>query len=148
MENLKYVITWNSDKPDTDDVDFSKLYIISATELNSIFKENAENNSAPQQQNEAEKVGGKRSKVSGSGSRGKKRAKFVTSDDRRDENKVPVISNGRELVRKMVENFYLDVEDKQGWHRDSRCVIMISQICFIQGKCIKILKQHMLGWLN
>ena len=39
LENLKYVITWNSDTPDTD-VDFSKPYIISATELNSIFNKN------------------------------------------------------------------------------------------------------------
>ena len=55
LENLKHVVTWNSDTPDTD-VDFSKPYIISATELNSIFNKNTENNSASQQQNEAEKV--------------------------------------------------------------------------------------------
>ena len=36
LENLKHVITWNSDTSDTD-VDFSKPYIISTTELNSIF---------------------------------------------------------------------------------------------------------------
>ena len=74
---LKHVITWNSDTPDTDDAEFSKSYIISAKEINSIFNENAENNSASKQQNEAEKVGQKRSKASGSGSRGKKRAKIV-----------------------------------------------------------------------
>ena len=39
LENLKHVITWNSDTPDTD-VDFSKPYIISTTELNSIFNKN------------------------------------------------------------------------------------------------------------
>ena len=74
--------------------------------------------SSPQQQNEAEKVRQKRLNASGSGSRGKKRAKVVIADDRRDENKVPVVSNGRELVGKVVEHFcYLDEEDKQGWHR-------------------------------
>ena len=60
LENLKHVVTWNSDTPDTD-VDFSKPYIISATELNSIFNKNTENNSASQQQNEAEKVEQKKS---------------------------------------------------------------------------------------
>ena len=117
LENLKHVITWNLDTPDSD-VDFSKPYIISATELNFIFNKNAENNSASQQQNEAEKVGQKRSKANGSGSRGKKKAKVVIVDDRRDENKVPVVSNGHELVGKVVDHFcYLDEEDKQGWHR-------------------------------
>ena len=67
LENLKHVITWNSDTTDTDDVDFSKPDIISATELNSIFNKNV-----PQQQNEVEKVGQKRLNASGSGSRGKK----------------------------------------------------------------------------
>ena len=72
----------------------------------------------PQQQSEAEKVWQKRLNASGSGSRGKKQAKVVIADDRRDENKVPVVSNGRELVGKVVEHFcYLDEEDKQGWHR-------------------------------
>ena len=72
----------------------------------------------PRQQNEAENVGRKRSKISGSGSRGKKRAKVVIADSRRDENNVPVVSNGRELVGKVIEHFcYLDEEDKQGWHR-------------------------------
>ena len=70
------------DTPDTD-VNFSKPYIISATELNSIFNKNAENNFASQQQNEAEKVGRKRSKANGSGSRGKTKAKVVIADDRR-----------------------------------------------------------------
>ena len=37
LENLKYVITWNSDTLDTDDVDFPKPYIIFVTEHNSIF---------------------------------------------------------------------------------------------------------------
>ena len=72
LENLKHVITWNSDTPNTD-VDFSKPYIISATELNSIFNKNAEINSVSQQQYEAEKVGQKRSKANRSGSRGKKK---------------------------------------------------------------------------
>ena len=83
LENLKHVVTWNSETPDTDDVDFSKPYIISAAELHSVFKENAKNNSVPMQQNEAENVGRKRSKVSGSASRGKKRAKVVIADNRR-----------------------------------------------------------------
>ena len=39
LENLKHAITWNSDTPDTG-VDFSKPYIISNTELNSIFNKN------------------------------------------------------------------------------------------------------------
>ena len=56
LKNLKHVITWNSDTPDTDDIDFSKPYIISAAELHSVFKENAKNNSVPMQQNEAENV--------------------------------------------------------------------------------------------
>ena len=117
LENLKHVITWNSDTTDTD-VDFSKPYIISATEFNGIFNKNAENNSASQQQNKAEKEGQKRSKANGSGSRGKEKAKVVIADDRRDENKVPVVSNGHELVGKVVDHFcYLDEEDKQGWHR-------------------------------
>ena len=47
-----------------------------------------------QQQNEAEKVGQKRLNSSGSGSRSKKRAKVVIADDKKDENKVPVVSNG------------------------------------------------------
>ena len=35
-----------------------------------------------------------------------------------DENNAPVVSNGRELVGKVIEHFcYLDEEDKQGWHR-------------------------------
>ena len=72
LENLKHVITWNSDTPNTD-VEFSKPYIISATELNSIFNKNAEINSVSQQQYEAEKVGQKRSKADRSGSRGKKK---------------------------------------------------------------------------
>ena len=72
LENLKHVITWNSDTPNTD-VEFSKPYIISATELNSIFNKNAEINSVSQQQYEAEKVGQKRSKANRSGSRGKKK---------------------------------------------------------------------------
>ena len=106
------------DTPDTDDVDFSKPYIISAAELHIVFKENAKNNFVPMQQNEAENVGRKRSKVSGSGSRGKKRAKAVIADNRRDENNVPVVSNSRELVGKVIEHYcYLDEEDKQGWHR-------------------------------
>ena len=68
-----------------------------------------------QQQNEAEKVGQKRSNANGSGSRGKKNANVVIVDDRRDENKVPVVSNGYELVGKVVDHFcYLDEEDKQG----------------------------------
>ena len=33
LESLKHVITWNLDTPDTDDVDISKTYIVSATEL-------------------------------------------------------------------------------------------------------------------
>ena len=71
--------------------------------------------SSPQQQNEAEKVGQKRLNASGSGSRGKKRAKVVIADGRRDENEVPVVSNGPELVGRGVEHFcYLDEEDKQG----------------------------------
>ena len=48
FENLKHVITWNLDTPDADDVDFSNPYIISATELNSVFDKNAENSSASQ----------------------------------------------------------------------------------------------------
>ena len=92
LENLKHVITWNSDTPDND-VDFLKPYIISATVLTSIFNKNSGNNSASQQQNEAEKMGQKRSKANGSGSRGKKKAKVVIADARRDENKVPVVSS-------------------------------------------------------
>ena len=116
LENLKHVISWNLDLPDTD-VDFSKPFIISATELNSIFHKNTENNAAPQQQNEAKKLGQKRSRTNGSGSSGKKQAKVVIADDRRDENNVPVVSNGHELVGKVVEHFcYFDEEDKQGWH--------------------------------
>ena len=38
----------------------------------------------------------KRSKANGSGSRGKKKAKVVIADARRDENKVPVVSNGHD----------------------------------------------------
>ena len=67
LENLKHVRTWNSDTSDTDDVDFSRPYIISATEFNSIFNKNV-----PQQQNEGEKVGQKRLYTTGSGSRVKK----------------------------------------------------------------------------
>ena len=37
LENLKHVITWNSDTPDTD-VDFSKPYIISMTIIYMIKK--------------------------------------------------------------------------------------------------------------
>ena len=37
LENLKHVITWNSDTPDTHDVDFSNSCIISATELSEVF---------------------------------------------------------------------------------------------------------------
>ena len=67
------------------------------------------------QQNEAENVRRKRLKLSGSGSRGNKRTKVVIADDRRVENNVPVVSNGRELVGKVIEHFcYLDEEDKQG----------------------------------
>ena len=33
LESLKHVITWNLNTPDTDDVDISKTYIVSATEL-------------------------------------------------------------------------------------------------------------------
>ena len=118
LENLKHVITWNSDTPDTDDDDFSKPYIISAAELHIVFKENAKNNSLLMQQNEAENVGRKRSKITGSRSRGKKRAKVVIADNRRDEKNVPVVSNDREIVGKTIEHFcYLDEEDKQGWHR-------------------------------
>ena len=131
---LKHVITWNSDTPDTDDADFSKPYIISAKEINSIFNENAENNSVSKQQNEAEKVGQKRSKGSGSGSRGKKRAKIVITDDRRNENKVSVVSNGRELVGRNVEHFcYLDEEEKQGWYRGGVLAVSgkdRSQVCY------------------
>ena len=136
---LKHVITWNSDTPDTDDADFSKSYIISAKEINSIFNENAENNSASKQQNEAEKVGQKRSKASGSGSRGKKRAKIVITDDRRNENKVSVVSNGRELVGRNVEHFVILMRriNKAGtevwfWQclgkTDSRCAIIVSKM--------------------
>ena len=46
---------------------------------------------------------------------GKKNANVVIVDDRRDENKVPMVSNGHELVGKVVDHFcYLDEEDKQG----------------------------------
>ena len=45
-------------------------------------------------------------KVSGFGSRHKKRAKVVTDNDWRNENKVPVVSNGRELIEKVVEHFF------------------------------------------
>ena len=69
LENLKHVTIWITETPDTGDVDFSKPYIISAAELHSVFKDNAKNNSVPMQQNEAENVGRKRLKVSGSGSR-------------------------------------------------------------------------------
>ena len=76
----------------------------------------------------------KRSKASGSGSRGKKRAKIVRTDDRRNENKVSVVSNGRELVGRNVEHFfYLDDEDKQGWHRGVVLAMSVkgrSQVCY------------------
>ena len=45
-------------------------------------------------------------KVSGFGSRHKKRAKVVTDNDWRNENKVPVVSNGRELIAQVVEHFF------------------------------------------
>ena len=41
-------------------------------------------------------MGQKRSNANGSGSRGKKNANVVIVDDRRDENKVPVVSNGHD----------------------------------------------------
>ena len=63
-------------------------------------------------------MGQKRSKASGSGSRGKKWAKAVIVDDMRDETKLAVVSNGHALVGKVVEHFcYLDEEDKQDWYR-------------------------------
>ena len=87
-------------------------------EVGATDAQNAENNSVPMQQYEVENVGRKMLKVSGSGSRHKKRAKVVTDNDRRNENKVPVVSNGRELVEKVVEHFcFFDEEDEKGWHR-------------------------------
>ena len=71
LESLKHEITWNLDIPYTDDVDFSKSYILPVTELKGSSKENVENNSASQQQNESEKVGGKRLKISGFASKSK-----------------------------------------------------------------------------
>ena len=98
--------------------DFSKLYLISATECESISKENAEKNSASQQQNDSEKEGGKRLKVSWSASRSKKGAKVTVADDR-DGNNVPVLSNGCKLVGKLVEHFRsFGEEDKQSWPRE------------------------------
>ena len=67
LKNLKHVIAWNSDTPDTDDVDFSKPYIISAAELHSVFKENAKNNFVPMQQNQAENVEKKGQRLLGLG---------------------------------------------------------------------------------
>ena len=61
-------------------------------------------------------MGQNSSKPSGSGSRGKKRATVVIADDRRDESKVPVVSNGHELVGNMIKQFhYLDEQYKQIW---------------------------------
>ena len=63
-------------------------------------------------------MGQNSSKPSGSGRRGKKRATVVIADDRRDESKVPVVSNGHELVGNMIKQFrYLDEQDKQIWYR-------------------------------
>ena len=71
LESLKHEITCNLDTPDTDNVDFSKPYILSVTELKDSSEENGENNSASQQENESEKLGGKRLKISGSASKTK-----------------------------------------------------------------------------
>ena len=78
------------DIPDTDDVDFSKSYILPVTELKGSSKENVENNSASQQQNESEKVGGKRLKISGFASKSKNWAKAIVAKDK-DENKMLVV---------------------------------------------------------
>ena len=96
----------------------SKLLVCELWEVGAADAQNAENNSVPIQQYEVENVERKMLKVSGSGSRHKKRAKVVTDNDWKNENKVPVVSNGRELVEKVVEHlFFFDEGDKKDWHR-------------------------------
>ena len=87
-----------------------------STEVKSILKENAETNSAWQQQNEWAKVGGNSSKFSGFASRKKKQAKFLVTDDKNEDN-VQLICKCCGLVETLVKCFYLDEEEKESWHR-------------------------------
>ena len=105
------------DTPDTDNVDFSKPYILSVTELKDSSEENGENNSASQQENESEKLGGKRLKISGSASKTKNWAKAIVAEDK-DENNMTAVSRCCKLIGKLVEHFcYLGEEDKPTWLR-------------------------------
>lgn len=63
LENLKHIVTQNLNASDTHYVDFLKNYQL-FKESKIASSENVETNSAPHQQDEAGKVGGKGSKVS------------------------------------------------------------------------------------